>query len=129
MSITITKPRTHVDAVAYSRSFEWRDMPGAGFGFDCDANGVIAPLNPVAAESLRKCLSGENDVIDRGIEERRWTYTIPAEGRCVCGRTVALDGDTDCDCGRIYNGAGQELAPRHMWGDDTGETFGSWVER
>jgi len=37
----------------------------------------------------------------------------------VCGRHVTLDYDNghgiDCECGRIYNGVGQELAPRATW--------------
>ena len=51
------------------------------------------------------------------------TYTEPAEGRCVCGRIVVLAGFTcTCECGRDYNSAGQELAPRSQWGEETGET-------
>ncbi len=47
----------------------------------------------------------------------------PAVGLCACGRYVELDGFTcPCDCGRDYNGSGQELAPRAQWGEETGET-------
>ncbi|MDF2534249.1 MAG: hypothetical protein K0R18_406 [Bacillales bacterium] len=28
-----------------------------------------------------------------------------------------------CACGVEYNGAGQALAPRSQWGEETGETF------
>lgn len=28
-----------------------------------------------------------------------------------------------CSCGTEFNGSGQTLAPRHMWGEETNETF------
>ena len=48
----------------------------------------------------------------------------PIQMRCDCGRTLnAGRGDTDCEgCGREYNSAGQLLAPRSQWGEETGET-------
>jgi hypothetical protein len=43
--------------------------------------------------------------------------------RCVCGRKVTCHAFTNtCECGRDYNHAGQELAPRSQWGEETGET-------
>lgn len=46
--------------------------------------------------------------------------------RCDCGATLHFDrpgADVDCHrCGREYNSAGQELAPREQWGEETGET-------
>jgi hypothetical protein len=47
-------------------------------------------------------------------------------GLCECGTEVYLDGFTcPCDgCGRDYNSAGQELAPRSQWGEETGESLG-----
>jgi hypothetical protein len=55
-----------------------------------------------------------------GVHTHTHTYVEPATGTCQCGRTVVLDGDyfgegIDCECGRIYNMAGQELAPRSQW--------------
>ena len=51
----------------------------------------------------------------------RNSYTSPAIGKCSCGEEVALEGDyghgIDCECGRIYNQSGQELAPRSQWED------------
>jgi hypothetical protein len=50
----------------------------------------------------------------------------PAVGLCDCGREVVLDAFTcPCDCGRDYNWAGQLLAPREQWGEETGE---HWTE-
>jgi len=47
-----------------------------------------------------------------------------AVGRCNhCARHVTLSGFTNtCECGADYNMAGQRLAPRSQWGEETGET-------
>lgn len=40
---------------------------------------------------------------------------------CDCGTTVYLDDPltNECPtCGKLYNGFGQELAPREEWGDE-----------
>lgn len=44
---------------------------------------------------------------------------------CQCGEKVWCDGFTNvCEkCGRDYNWAGQLLAPRCQWGEETGETY------
>ena len=49
----------------------------------------------------------------------------PAVGLCHCGRKIVLEGFTNtCEaCGRDYNWAGQELAPRAQWGEETGESL------
>jgi len=45
--------------------------------------------------------------------------------RCDCGAEVECSSwwSNACDCGTEYNGAGQTLAPRSQWGEETGETF------
>lgn len=41
---------------------------------------------------------------------------------CRCGRSLACPAFTNtCTCGRDYNSAGQLLAPRVQWGEETGE--------
>ena len=43
-----------------------------------------------------------------------------------CGATVTIDNGwaNACErCGTEYNGAGQMLAPRRFWGEETGEHF------
>jgi hypothetical protein len=42
---------------------------------------------------------------------------------CACGAELECSRFTDeCNrCGRLYNWAGQELAPREQWGKETGE--------
>lgn len=40
-----------------------------------------------------------------------------------CGRELECSGFTNtCECGADYNWAGQRLAPRSQWGEETGET-------
>jgi hypothetical protein len=50
--------------------------------------------------------------------------------KCDCGESLLLfDSMTNgCNCGREYNGSGQELAPRRFWGEETGETFENYHE-
>lgn len=49
----------------------------------------------------------------------------PTVIRCACGYELSCDGFTNtCECGRDYDDQGHVLAPRHMWGEDTGETSG-----
>ena len=53
------------------------------------------------------------------MSERRTIKTV----RC-CGRRLECAGFTNtCPyCGADYNWAGQRLAPREQWGEETGET-------
>lgn len=44
--------------------------------------------------------------------------------RCHCGREVLCEGFTNtCECGADYNSAGQLLASRSQWGEETGENL------
>lgn len=56
------------------------------------------------------------------VDELRWERGS-VEVRC-CGSWMKCHGFTNtCDeCGRDYNHAGQLLAPREQWGEETGET-------
>ncbi len=44
---------------------------------------------------------------------------------CGCGAKIALSGFTNTcrSCDTDYNMSGQTLAPRHFWGEETGEHF------
>jgi hypothetical protein len=44
--------------------------------------------------------------------------------KCECGREIVCSAFTNTcsECGRDYNWAGQRLAPRSQWGEETGET-------
>lgn len=106
----------------YRLSFEWPHTPGSGYGFECDKNGNVdlENMNPAALESLANCLF-VFDINFVGIEDYSRVVEDPSHGICDCGRTVYLNYDyghgIDCDCGRIYNLSGQELAPRSQWED------------
>lgn len=68
--------------ITYDRTFTKNGVPGAAFGFPCDKNGVVdvASLNPLAAENYRKCINGEHDVTDAGVD--RYVYR---QRLCPCG--------------------------------------------
>ena len=119
----IITPRRREEWTSRLREFERTDLPGAGFAFECDAAGVVTPTNPDSAANLARALS-DPTILDRGVRAYHHSYTHPAIGRCdSCGRAVALEGFTNtCDCGADYNSAGQRLAPREQWGEETGET-------
>lgn len=109
--------------VWYERYFKDNDCPGAGYSFECDESGNPLPLKwPEAERNWQGCITGEFNVTDKGIERKETSYNVPAVGRCECGREVSLDGFTNtCECDRDYNSAGQLLAPRSQWGEETGE--------
>jgi hypothetical protein len=125
-NMKIIKQRELIECTTYSRSFDYEDMPGAGFGFDCDEHGNVDvdKLNPCARKNYNACLSGSINVVDLGVRKFEHRYWGPAIGECVCGTHVELHGFTNtCDrCNRDYNSSGQLLAPRSQWGEETGES-------
>lgn len=125
MSLKIIRHAEWDEETVYSLDFLMKDDLSSGFSFPCDKWGRVSPdIHPEAAENLRKCLDGTYDVIVQGIMEDTHDFKIPALAECHCGEQIELEGDTVCHkCGREYNSAGQELAPRHMWGEETGEQF------
>lgn len=99
---------------------------GHGFMFDCDSAGNVGPLRECARENLRKCQDGTFAGTWEGIVVFEHRYRHPRIGRCECGAEVALSRFTNtCECGADYNSAGQLLAPREFWGEETGE---HWTE-
>ena len=63
----------------YRRVFGHREDPrNSGFGFECDENGNVdvATLKPLAAENYRKCMAGEMDVVDMGVEAYESRVTL-----------------------------------------------------
>lgn len=136
--MVIISRRMQHESIEYFRTYEFADMPGAGFSFKCDADGTIerASMNPAARDNLARCLAGEAQVIrkgaavmvkihDMGVISEEHAWTEPACGKCSCGEYVDLDSFTNtCQgCGADYNSAGQQLAPRAQWGEDTGESL------
>lgn len=56
--------------------------------------------------------------------EREGKCSIPVVRCGSCRREVECDCFTNtCVCGQEYNFAGQHLAPRSYWGEETGERF------
>ncbi len=112
--------------------FDWSPAePGCGFAFECDAAGKVDPsqLAGAGARNYLECLSGTVGGAPIGKPYQRTyehSYRESAIGVCDdCGRDVELDRFTcACDCGADYNTAGQRLAPRAQWGEETGESIG-----
>ena len=101
-----------------------------GYGFDCDASGNVdvSKLQPPARDAFEQLtktgMVNGCKYIDLGVSKSENCYRIPAVGACnACNRPVTLAGFTNtCECGADYNSAGQQLAPREQWGEETGET-------
>ena len=113
------------DSVEYELIF-YRDGTG-GYGFPCDREGNVFPLEHEAArENLKYCLE-HPDEFERWneVETIRHHYCVPAHGRCSCGREVELRdeyyGACSCECGRWYNMFGQELRHPKYWMVDPAE--------
>lgn len=117
--------REWIEQCEYSHSFYWKKDPNAGFSFSCFETGEmdIESLSEGAKENLWRAIFGlfNESLKYEGIVERDTSYRTQAHGTCPCGRQVFLEHDyghgIDCDCGRIYNMSGQELAPRSQWED------------
>ena len=121
MEIIRQREKVHVER--YMLSFEWLDLPGAGFSFDCDKDGNVKPLdNEAAQENYDKCIDGTYEVRAKGVQDWSYDYWTVKQGKCDCGRIVDLSNFTNtCECGADYNSSGTLLAPREFWGEETGE--------
>jgi len=125
-----------VEEVTYQLLYSTVDAPGCGWGFDCDEFGEVDvnKLSPEGLEALLMCRrridkSGRAIRCD-GIECYPHVYQLPAALRCVCGGEVLVESGwiNACGtCGREYNSGGQALAPRHHWGEETGEHWADLV--
>lgn len=100
-----------------------------GFGFPCDANGVVKEeeLQQAAIENLAWCKAHPEKFarFDEVVTIRQ-EYMEPARGTCVCGATVILEdqyyGACQCpNCERWYNLFGQSLLPPDQWENDPSE--------
>ena len=122
MMLKIIRNRERITNVRYVLSFEWSDTPGCGFNFDYDEKGNVSTTT-ANQSNYQKCISGEYDVINEGIEKRESSYMSPAIGKCICGEEVILDSFTNtCDrCERDYSMQGGLCSPREQWGEETGE--------
>ena len=121
----IISRRQRKTEVSYVATYRQRNKTSPFWSFDCDENGLIdeTDLHPVAKENLRKCRNGEYDVtLPPRVTRERHSWVEAAVGRCGCGHKVVLHNFTNtCKCGADYNSSGQQLAARHLWGEETGE--------
>jgi hypothetical protein len=102
----------------------------------CDADGNVdeAALHPDGLNSLRMCLQGSDErgraIVLKGVMCQRRTIRLPAIARCHCGALLELESswlNTCPSCDRDYDGSGTALAPRHHWGEETGEHWADLV--
>jgi hypothetical protein len=135
MAKTIREPYTE-EFTTYRREFDYEGHRGWGCTFECDEHGNVdeAKLKrekPAAYANYRACLTGTlngSPVVDRGVVKLEHAIRHPRIIECVdCGREVELYNafTITCECGADYNSAGQRLAPREQWGEETGE---AWYE-
>lgn len=96
-----------------------------GMAFDCDANGNVDvdKLNPAARTNYEMCKRDHLDIQEIQTWDSR--ETVPGILQCDCGAKHEIwdHHDITCErCGESYNSAGQKLAPRSQWGEETGES-------
>lgn len=109
------------EIVEITREFARKGAQEACYSFKIDP----ATMQPdQESANWLKC-QDKTQFDDLGIEKHTHCYRIAAIGECnYCGGHVTLSGwANECDCGREYSCAGQELADRRFWGEETGESF------
>ncbi len=123
MALEIIKHRQRVQHDEYYHDYRSVSNPNAGYSFPCNEDGelIIEQDNPGRKENYVRVWQDTANYNYLGVKHRVHTYVEPGEGKCKCGRVVYLNNDyghgIDCECGRIYNMSGQELAPRSQWDD------------
>jgi hypothetical protein len=128
MSAPFLRPGRHIEHQELRRNFHYVDEPGAGFSFECDETGTPNQLDTDTKKaSFRYCMESvaQGSIVDDGMVIEKWTSYEPPVIKCLrCQNEVTLwDAwlSTCSHCGADYNGSGQLLAPRHLWGEETGE--------
>lgn len=107
-----------VEKEEFARTFTYKDDPHAGKQFDCDKDGKLEPMTPSQKQAWEWVMEHLELFNDKGVVRFAWTYWQPAKIHCHCGDEFYLPDslENECDnCGRLYNGFGQELAPREQW--------------
>lgn len=110
--------------------FEFKDQKdNTYYSFPCSEDGVVrfGEMSEIATKNYWKCINKELDVKFVGIRANRRVWSEPAVLKCDCETHIELaDFTNTCEkCGADYNFAGQRLAPREQWGEETGE---HWTE-
>ena len=128
MSAVFLSPGRQVEEHELRRNFHYVDEPGAGFSFPCDTQGNLLPgLSPAALSNYDTCLrlAEAARMVDEGVVDEVQSHYEPPVIQCLrCQSEVTLADawlSTCSHCGSDYNGSGQLLAPRHLWGEETGE--------
>ena len=125
----IIREKTHHEDVFYNIHYRVKGK-SYGWSFPCDKQGNvdIDSLCEPALVNLTKCIRGRDEETGEeiectGVEKHVSCWVEPAVGLCECGCEVELGHFTcTCEgCGTDYNWAGQRLAPRECWGEETGE--------
>ncbi len=114
------------NVVEYELCFD--DGENNGFGFPCDANGNVFPLEHEAARNNLEWCMEHPEKFKRYNAVVRYSRRVkePAHGICFCGEEVYLFdqyyGACQCPkCGRWYNLFGQEMLPPEYWEHDPSE--------
>jgi len=82
---------------------------------NCETN-ELKEFKPTTPEEMNK--------IDDQFESLEWKRHKRGYIKCSCGKMVACNAFTNtCECGVDYNFAGERLAPRSQWGEETGENW------
>lgn len=114
----IEKPG-HERIEEYRLHFTCKVHPSSGMGFACDSKGnLIADDYCTLAERQNQLAATLADpaYAKPFVMNLSRDYFNPGTLRCHCGREHHLArGDSDCECGQIYNACGQELKPRDQW--------------
>lgn len=124
----IIQKREHYEETFHALDFFKNSPDGEiGFSFPCDKHGMVDldELSDVALDNLNRCLHDKSLGFTKRIKTwtKRWVES--AILRCDCGVKVYLHGFTNTcpKCGADYNSAGQRLACRSQWGEETGENL------
>jgi hypothetical protein len=122
MIMEIIQHRESKTSIFFCLEFERKGEKGCSYSFPCNEGGELEELNAAAYFNYQKCINNPDRYINKGVQKHSCLCITPRIGRCECGEEIYLDGFTNsCDCGRMYNWAGQELAPVSQWGEETGE--------
>jgi hypothetical protein len=128
MSAVFLSPGRQWEEHHLHHRFHYVDEPGRGFAFPCDAQGSLLPgLSAAALTNYDTCLSLAEAarMVDEGlVDEVQHHYEPPVIACLRCQNEVTLSDawlSTCSHCGADYNGSGQLLAPRHLWGEEASE--------
>lgn len=117
-------PSEYKEEIWYEICYD--DGENNGYGFPCDESGNLFPMSDAARKNLSYCETHREEFARCGeVVQYCNSYMESPHGRCKCGREVILIGNyygaTECECGRWYNGFGQELLSPENWRIDPSE--------